>query len=209
MTQETAQGPAPLATGPRSNAQNTRRVSATSVPRRPVDVLLSRLEDVRETSSGWLARCPSHTDDTPSLSVAEAPSGAALVFCFAGCPTTAVLAALGLEWRDLFPHDAAPRRGERRRRRRGGLSEAEVWQRFKAARHRLRLALATMIREAESAARSAGPALFDDDELVTEVRRLGWREYLLDLLLGDGNPDEQLWAVTAAAEEVRRHGRRG
>lgn len=89
------------------------------------------------------------------------------------------------------------------------MSEAEVWSRFQEARRSLRLALATMIRETEAAAQQAGLALFDDDELAAEVRRLGWREYLFDLLLGGGDPDEQLWAVTAAAEEVQRRGRQG
>lgn len=208
MTQVTAQGPAPAMTGPRSNAQNTRRVSATSVPRRPVDVLLSRLSDVRETSSGWVARCPAHADDTPSLSIAEAPSGAVLLHCFGGCPTTAVLAALGLEWRDLFPHDTAPGRSRRLRRRRGP-TEAELWTRFKALRRVLRVELATLIRDTEAAARRAGPTLFDDAELVGRMRRLGRWEWLLDVLLGEGSPDEQLEALVLAAEEVRRYGRQG
>ena len=49
------------------------------------------------------ARCPAHDDTDPSLSVREGVDRRALVHCFAGCATRAVLAALGLDWRDVFP----------------------------------------------------------------------------------------------------------
>lgn len=50
-----------------------------------------------------VARCPVHQDRSPSLAVREGADGRALIYCFAGCATEAVIAALGLRWADLFP----------------------------------------------------------------------------------------------------------
>jgi hypothetical protein len=72
--------------------------------------LLDRLELVRESSEGaWLARCPAHTDKRPSLSIREVRDGTLLIHCFAGCDTGAVLTAIGLELRDLFPRSLKDR----------------------------------------------------------------------------------------------------
>src|ERR1700722_9383722 len=58
----------------------------------------------REASkSQWIARCPVHDDRTPSLSVGEGDDGRALVDCHAGCETEAVISALGMTMRQLFP----------------------------------------------------------------------------------------------------------
>jgi hypothetical protein len=46
--------------------------------------------------------CPAHDDDRPSLSIAEGDDGRALLICYAGCPTTDVVEALGLTMADLF-----------------------------------------------------------------------------------------------------------
>lgn len=51
----------------------------------------------------WQGLCPAHEDRTPSLSIRLTPEGTVLLHCFAGCPTESVLAALGLEWKALFP----------------------------------------------------------------------------------------------------------
>lgn len=51
--------------------------------------------------SRWSARCPAHDDKSPSLSIREA-NKRILVFCFAGCKPEEIVAALGLEMRDLF-----------------------------------------------------------------------------------------------------------
>lgn len=64
--------------------------------------LLQRLERVRQTGAHqWLARCPAHPDQSPSLSIAER-DGRVLVHCFAGCAVDDVLAAVGLSLGDLF-----------------------------------------------------------------------------------------------------------
>lgn len=70
----------------------------------PLATLLQRLESVRETGHGrWIARCPTHEDRSPSLSVRELEDGRILLHDFGGCAPGAVLAAVGLELRDLFP----------------------------------------------------------------------------------------------------------
>jgi len=69
----------------------------------PLEIVLSRLEGVRRTSDGYMARCPAHDDHHPSLSIGEGEDGRILLHCWAGCATAEVLAALGIGWADLFP----------------------------------------------------------------------------------------------------------
>ena len=68
-----------------------------------VEQLLARLESVRRSGDGWAARCPAHTDQTPSLAIGTGKDGQILLCCHAGCKTSAVLAALGLTTADLRP----------------------------------------------------------------------------------------------------------
>ena len=70
---------------------------------RPLDLVLSRLENVKEHAGAYSAKCPAHQDRRASLSVKEAPDGKTLLHCFAGCSLEAVLTALSLEKKDLFP----------------------------------------------------------------------------------------------------------
>ena len=70
----------------------------------PIDLVLQGLEKVRRRQPGqWSARCPAHGDRTASLSVREAPSGAVLMKCFAGCAIEKIADSLGLQLSDLFP----------------------------------------------------------------------------------------------------------
>ena len=70
----------------------------------PIDRVLPQLSSVRKRQQGqWSARCPSHDDKGPSLSVRETPDGAVLIHCFAGCTPAEVAAAMGLELADMFP----------------------------------------------------------------------------------------------------------
>src|SRR5690606_35696923 len=78
------------------------RGAASSTP--PITRLLGRLEAVRETGAGrWIARCPAQDDRHPSLSVRETADGTVLLKCWTGCGAADVVAAVGLELRDLFP----------------------------------------------------------------------------------------------------------
>jgi hypothetical protein len=67
--------------------------------------ILSRLEGVRKSGSGWQARCPAHEDRQASLSISAGDDGRLLVHCHAGCTVEAVVGKVGLTIRDLMPSD--------------------------------------------------------------------------------------------------------
>ena len=48
----------------------------------------------RRVGAGWMAKCPAHEDNTPSLAIREGRHGTALVRCHAGCDQADVIAAL-------------------------------------------------------------------------------------------------------------------
>jgi putative DNA primase/helicase len=48
----------------------------------------------RKAGGGWIARCPTHDDRDPSLSIRDADDGKVLVRCHAGCDQRDVIAAL-------------------------------------------------------------------------------------------------------------------
>lgn len=82
--------------------------------------LLARLDKVKANGPGrWLACCPAHDDRSPSLAIRETGDGTILLKCFTGCPTSDVLAAVGMEMHELFPKSdsdafrASKRPGER------------------------------------------------------------------------------------------------
>lgn len=73
--------------------------------------LLSRLDGVRHAGEKkWKACCPAHDDRNPSLSIRETLDGTLLVKCWAGCSAKEIVAAIGLELRDLFPNSKPPLR---------------------------------------------------------------------------------------------------
>jgi putative DNA primase/helicase len=47
-----------------------------------------------KSGAGWVARCPAHNDQNPSLSVSETSNGRLLVHCHAGCSQAAVVRVL-------------------------------------------------------------------------------------------------------------------
>lgn len=73
-----------------------------TTPGDPLDLLLDRLQGVKQHGDRYAALCPAHQDKSPSLSLSRGKDGRALVHCYAGCETRDVLAAVGLEMRDLF-----------------------------------------------------------------------------------------------------------
>jgi hypothetical protein len=78
----------------------------------PIELLISKLSDAKPHGREWKARCPSHADKRPSLSVTEGADGRALVHCHAGCKPEEIVAAVGLKMADLMPakDDPAPKR---------------------------------------------------------------------------------------------------
>ena len=80
---------------------------AETLPVSPISVVLGRLDRVRKSGEGWMARCPAHEDRTPSLSVKENDDGTVLVNCFAGCLPEEVCGAIGLNLAALFNSNTA------------------------------------------------------------------------------------------------------
>ena len=83
------------------------------INRDPVALILDRLEGVRKSGAGWIAKCPAHEDRSPSLSVKEGQRGV-MLRCFAGCSFAAITEALGLRQSDLFYESlSAPQKQQR------------------------------------------------------------------------------------------------
>lgn len=58
-------------------------------------------QEPKRSSNGYIACCPAHDDETPSLSIGE-ENGKILVNCFAGCTVEAICDSLDLQVVDLF-----------------------------------------------------------------------------------------------------------
>lgn len=74
--------------------------------------VLDKLDHVKATAGGWIARCPAHEDGRPSLKIDLGGDDRVLLHCYAGCEAKAIVAAIGLDLSDLFP----PKKGEKRPR---------------------------------------------------------------------------------------------
>src|SRR5215203_2264323 len=79
----------------------------------PLEIVLSRLGNVKETKSGHEAACPAHDDHDPSLSIGEGDDGRVLLHCFAGCTAEAICEAIGIHLKDLFPKKWKPKPGDK------------------------------------------------------------------------------------------------
>ncbi|MHB9050197.1 MAG: hypothetical protein ACYC35_30135, partial [Pirellulales bacterium] len=71
----------------------------------PLERVLERLPAAKRSGAGWKSPCPGHDDRRPSLSITTGNDGRVLLCCHAGCPTEAILRAIGLVAADLFPDD--------------------------------------------------------------------------------------------------------
>lgn len=65
--------------------------------------IVGRCGGGRERKDGWMVCCPVHEDRHPSLAI-TAKGEKVLLRCWAGCPTTAIVEAIGLCMSDLFEH---------------------------------------------------------------------------------------------------------
>ena len=80
----------------------TRTGVAAATP--TIDLLLSTLERVKRSGTGWRADCPNgHTNTRGSLSLGEAEDGRILLHCFACGDVAGILRTLDLQTADLFP----------------------------------------------------------------------------------------------------------
>jgi hypothetical protein len=67
-----------------------------------LDLVLGKLDDVRpQPGRRWMARCPAHDDNEPSLGIALGTDQPVVVRCHAGCEQDDVLAAIGLSMADI------------------------------------------------------------------------------------------------------------
>jgi hypothetical protein len=76
--------------------------------------IAERLHARRIRSDRWIAKCPSHADRAPSLTISSGREGRVLLHCFAGCPVEAILRHAGMSMGHLFsrpllrePHSTA------------------------------------------------------------------------------------------------------
>lgn len=78
-----------------------------------IDQLLSSLTKVKRTGDGrWMACCPAHDDRSPSLTIRQTPD-TVMLYCWSGCSTEEVLAAVSMTFADLYPdhgRDVRPQR---------------------------------------------------------------------------------------------------
>lgn len=98
----------------------------------------------------WTARCPSHDDRNPSLSIRALCDGRILMHCHAGCPVEAVVAAVGLSLSDLMP----PRSRDTSDGPGGHATVRQPWridQLTEAARHDALVVLITLAQVATDA----------------------------------------------------------
>ena len=97
----------------------------------PFEIVLAALEanDCKPKRQGdrVSALCPAHDDTRPSLSLGVGDDERALVHCFADCPTTLVVRALGLEMSDLYVPTATKRQTYLRRSRKAVPPNAQDW----------------------------------------------------------------------------------
>jgi DNA primase len=61
--------------------------------------------NAKRSGNNWMMKCPAHDDRSASLSIREGNGGCVLLHCFAGCTLDAILSALELSKRDLFPDE--------------------------------------------------------------------------------------------------------
>lgn len=129
-----------------------------------VDTLLAHLDGVRRTGPGrWIAKCPAHDDNSPSLAVRELGDGRTLAHCFAGCAVDDVVAAVGLTLSNLMPPRAI---GDHIPRERKPFNPSDVLE---------CVALEALIASIAALALARGEPLQDTDHerLLTASARLG------------------------------------
>ena len=66
--------------------------------------LVSKLHKAKQTGRDrYIACCPAHDDNNPSLIISKTDDGKILVHCFSGCSVYEIVSAVGLALSDLFP----------------------------------------------------------------------------------------------------------
>jgi hypothetical protein len=157
----------------------------------PADLItLPRLASIK-TRDGWMAKCPAHEDRARSLSLRLGDDGRLLLHCFAGCRASEIVAALGLELRDLFPGNTGspprPRSTRRRPDTRSPLDQARVEVLLEGRR--------------QAARRAPYLALYAEADTVRLGFQIATRARQLATRLGDTAVS---WELLAGAADVER-----
>ena len=82
----------------------------------PLEKVLTAIGDYKRSGKSYKARCRAHKDKSPSLSISAAEDGTVLLKCHSGCTAEAIVTAIGLTMRDLFPSadvDTTPRNAKK------------------------------------------------------------------------------------------------
>ncbi len=156
-----------------------------------VHEVLARLQGVRPSGRGWVARCPAHPDRHPSLSVGVGGDGRVLLYCHRGCQFSEIVRALGLEPRELIGGTALPRRGPGARERARELArERALAEAFEEEVRQTWQELALLRRCAFKVLRS-----FEDYcEFAQIAHRVDYWDHLLDeLACGDTERQVAAW----------------
>jgi hypothetical protein len=161
-------------------------VNLTVVERRGPDSIFPRIAGLTKTRTGWLGRCPAHDDHSPSLSIRIGDDGRLLLYCFARCRIADIVAAIGLELRDLFPSSGSVPTRRPIPRARSPLDEARADVLQDARRQQRRLAPFHELFTAADSIRVGS-------QLATEARRVATQ-------LGDGETTWELLGQAAAVE---------
>lgn len=104
--------------------------------------LATRLGAKRIGKDKWMAKCPAHPDKHPSLSIRVGRKVPVLLKCMScGCEISAILAALGLKWADVFDDSRRMSRSEiRKMEREQAIREAAEKEKKELIRRAIRLA---------------------------------------------------------------------
>jgi hypothetical protein len=80
-----------------------------------IEDILSRLDKVKATKPNeWVACCPAHNDNKPSMGIKLTDDGKILMKCLSQhCSINDIVAAIGLELSDLFPDSVKYERNKR------------------------------------------------------------------------------------------------
>lgn len=122
--------------------------------------IISRLSKVKRTGNGkYIACCPAHNDNNPSLVLTQKPDGVVLMFCHScGARGVAICEALNIDPSTLFPPSDNPRY---QKAARSGFS---AWQLL----HALRTDLIRLLIIANDL-KKIGALSDDDRQFIAEV----------------------------------------
>lgn len=161
----------------------------------------ARVPGAKLYGRGWRAPCPSHRSRSLTLSISPSRDGGALVNCHAGCEPGDVVAAIGLEMRDLFAKSDArelarpPRRPatteeiraalideEKLYRKERGVSDGErlVAADINAIRHAVAIRLGITLPPVQRRASDSHAGGHERDELWPVLLERAWRELWIE-----------------------------